>query len=78
MTLLKFLYSQEKWFKKGVQQYKCYACGKRFIGGEGLNTMYLWNLNVRGKQTYKESATSFVVSESTIRRKIKSVAVSYF
>ena len=38
--------------------------------------MQLWNLYVRGKQTYKELATSFGVSESTIKRKIKSVAVS--
>lgn len=38
--------------------------------------MHLWNLYVRGKQTYKELATNFGVSESTIKRKIKSVAVS--
>lgn len=31
---------------------------------------------VRGKQTYKELATGFGVSESTIKRKIKRVAVS--
>ena len=38
--------------------------------------MHLWNLYVLGKQTYKESTTSFGISESTIKRKIKSVAVS--
>ena len=31
---------------------------------------------VRGKQTYKELATGFGVSESAVKRKIKSVAVS--
>ena len=29
--------------------------------------MQLWNLYVRGKQTYKESATGFAVSESIIK-----------
>ena len=40
------------------------------------HSMHLWNLYVRGKQTYKELSTSSGVSESTIKRKIKSVAVS--
>lgn len=59
--------------KYGIQQYKCHACGKQFTGGERLNSEHLWNLYVRGKQTYKELAISFGVSESTIKRKIKSV-----
>ena len=71
MLLLLLSHSQEKRFKKGVQLYKCHACGNRITNGERLNSIHLWILYVRGKQTYKESATSFGVSESDIKTESK-------
>lgn len=55
---------------KGVQRYKCGACGKRFVGGERLNTDNLWKEYTEGKQTYLQLAEKYGCSTKTIQRRL--------
>jgi len=50
--------------------YKCYACGKQFIGGIRLNSEDIWLDYCEGKQTYKQLAKKYKCSQRTIQRKI--------
>ena len=57
--------------KKGVKQlYKCFACGKQFIGGNRLNPDQIWQEYVQGKQTYFQLSQKYNCSIKTIQRKI--------
>jgi hypothetical protein len=41
--------------KKGLKQlYKCFACGKQFVGGNRLNFEQIWKEYLEGKQTSPE------------------------
>jgi hypothetical protein len=55
----------------GVQRYKCHVCKRHFHGGHRLDVANLWHQYVFGKQTYRDLAEQFGVSESTIKRKLK-------
>lgn len=60
--------------KKGAKQlYKCYACGKQFVGGSRLNPSQIWHEYLDGKQTYLQLSIKYGCSTKTIQRKIDSV-----
>ena len=54
--------------KNGKQQYKCYGCGKQFLGGERINKEQLWAEYVEGKQTYSQLSQKYRCSIRTIQR----------
>ena len=56
--------------RKGVQLYKCIACGHQFRAGYPILEDKLWNEYLNGKQTIKELAQTYRVSESSIERKL--------
>ncbi len=58
---------------KGIQRYKCAACGKRFIGGERLDADFLWQEYTEGKQTYQQLAAKYGCSVKTVQRKLDTV-----
>ena len=63
--------------KNGKQQYKCAVCGKQFLGGERLNGKELWHQYRSHKQTIRELATCYGVSESTIKRHLRYVTEEF-
>ena len=71
-------------FVKGVQLYKCYGCGKQFLGGFRLNNAVLWDEYTSGKQTYRVLRTQYKYSQlaakynctiKTIQRRLDSYSV---
>ena len=54
--------------RNGKQRYKCNDCGRRFDGGERLNSAFLWQLYSERKQTKEELAKDFGCSSRTITR----------
>jgi uncharacterized protein (DUF433 family) len=50
--------------------YKCYVCGKQFIGGKRIIPEELWKDYREGKQTYSQLAEKYKCSKRTIQRKI--------
>ena len=54
--------------KSGKQQYRCKQCLKQFLGGERLNSAFLWQLYSERKQTKEELAKDFGCSSRTIAR----------
>ena len=61
----------------GVQLYKCMACGHQFRGKAYLSKEELWKAYREQKQTIRELAARFDVSESTIKRLLKDVSVEW-
>ena len=61
----------------GVQLYKCMACGHQFRGKTYLSKEKLWKAYREQKQTIRELAARFDVSESTIKRLLKDVSVEW-
>ena len=59
--------------RKGVQLYKCIACGHQFRAGYPVSEDKLWIEYLNGKQTIKELAQTYRVSESSIKRKLRKV-----
>lgn len=59
--------------QKGVQRYKCAACGKVFQGGARLSRDKIWEEYTYGKQTYAQLAVSYGCSIKTIQRCIDKV-----
>ena len=57
-------------FVRGVQRYKCHACGKQFLGGFRLNNLQLWQEYCEGKQTYAQLSVKYGCSIKTIQRRI--------
>jgi hypothetical protein len=55
---------------KGVQLYKCYGCGRQFLGGFRLDNSVLWEEYSSGKQTYSQLATKYKCSIRTIQRRL--------
>jgi len=55
---------------KGVQLYKCYCCGKQFLGGFRLDNAVLWEEYTVGKQTYSQLADKYKCSIKTIQRRL--------
>ena len=48
--------------------YKCKDCGKQFIGGKRRNKSQVITDYIEGKQTLRQLALRYDVSERTIRR----------
>jgi hypothetical protein len=63
--------------KCGKQQYKCHACGRQFIGGNRLSSVVLWQKYSQNKQTYRELAEQYSVSESTIKRRLRTINIDF-
>ena len=63
--------------RKGVQLYKCQACGRQFRAGEKLSDEHLWHLYQERKQTAVEIAIEVGVSRSTISRRLKKIDVEW-
>ena len=59
--------------KGGKQQYKCHACKRQFTGGHRLLDVDLWREYSHNKQTYRELAARYSVSESTIKRRLQGI-----
>lgn len=53
--------------------YKCHVCGKQFRGGKRISSQTFWFEYLTNKQTYKEISIRYGVSESTVKRKIRTV-----
>ena len=51
--------------------YKCHNCRKQFVGGLRIYPLKFWQEYLYNKQTYKEIAVRYGVSESTVKRKIR-------
>lgn len=59
---------------KGVQLYKCIACGKQFRNQKtAIDVKQLWQDYTQGKQTYSQLAQQYACSVKTIQRKLDSV-----
>ncbi|HED37253.1 MAG TPA: hypothetical protein ENI76_03290 [Ignavibacteria bacterium] len=56
--------------RNGKQKYKCYACGRQFLGGLRLNSAVLWAEYKEGKQTYEQLSRKYKCSKKTIQRKL--------
>ena len=56
--------------KNGVQIYKCWQCGRQFLGGDRLSGEGLWKEYVTLRQTYSQMADKHGCSVKTIQRKI--------
>jgi hypothetical protein len=77
VLLLRFADNQKNGKRCGKQQYKGHACGRQFTGGKRLLTPELWQEHVRKKQTCKEIAERFSVSESTVKRRLQTVNADF-
>ena len=56
--------------KNGVQIYKCWKCGRQFLGGERLDDAEIWEEYVTFRQTYSQLAEKYGCSKKTIQRRI--------
>ena len=63
--------------RKGVQLYKCQACGRQFRAGEKLSSEQLWNQYQDHKQTVAEIAKTNGVSASTIKRQMALISIDW-
>ena len=63
--------------RKGTQMYKCADCGYQFRNNSIPDDLQLWKLYQENKQTFKELAEQFCVSESTIKRRIRNVSIGW-
>ena len=55
---------------KGVQRYRCWACGKQFLGGNRIDVAELCRECSELKQTYAHLAEKYGCSPRTIKRKL--------
>lgn len=63
--------------RKGKQVYKCADCGCQFRNDRLPDDLLLWKLYQDNKQTVKELAEQFDVSESTIKRRLRNVSIEW-
>lgn len=56
----------------GVQRYRCWVCGKQFLGGNRIDVAELWREYAELKQTYAQLAEKHGCSSRTIKRKLDS------
>ena len=54
----------------GVQRYRCWCCGKQFLGGKHIDTATIWREYSELKQTYGQLAEKYGCSPRTIKRKL--------
>ena len=54
----------------GVQRYRCWACGRQFLGGNRIDSATLWREYSELKQTYAQLAEKYGCSPRTIKRKL--------
>ena len=57
--------------------YKCADCGYQFRNSSMPDALQLWTLYQDNKQTVKELAEQFDVSESTIKRRLSNVSIEW-
>jgi len=58
--------------------YKCHNCGKQFVGGTRIDPLKLWQEYLYNKQTYKEIAIRYGISESTVKRRIRLICEEWY
>ena len=63
--------------RKGIQTYVCRECGYQFRNNEKFSHDDLWRSYQNGKQTVSELASSYGVSDSTIKRRLRGVAMKW-
>jgi hypothetical protein len=56
--------------RNSKQQFKCYSCGKQFIGGFRIDLIELWDSYTKGKQTYSQIASTYGCSIKTIQKNL--------
>ena len=59
--------------RKGVQLYKCQACGYQFRAGREVSEDELWNAYQQEKQTIEELSKRFGKSVSTVKRRLHDI-----
>lgn len=56
--------------KEGVQIYKCWQCGRQFLGGDRVSDEQVWIEYVTHRKTYSQLADRYGCSTKTIQRRI--------
>ena len=59
--------------RKGVQLYKCQACGYQFRAGREVSEDELWNAYQQEKQTIEELSKRYGKSVSTVKRRLHDI-----
>lgn len=57
--------------REGVQLYKCLDCNRQFRSGSILDPIEIWDAYQNGKQTIQELAEQYMVSASSIKRRLR-------
>lgn len=57
--------------REGVQLYKCLDCNRQFRSGRILDPVEIWDAYQNGKQTIQELAEQYMVSASSIKRRLR-------
>ena len=63
--------------RKGIQTYKCADCGYRFRNSKFPSDAELWKSYQEKKQTISELAASLGVSPSTVKRRLRGIAIEW-
>jgi hypothetical protein len=63
---------------KGVQLFKCFVCGKQFLGGFRIDNAVLWDEYTAGKQTYSQLAVKYNCSIKTVQRRLDSFSLQSY
>ena len=63
--------------RKGIQTYVCRECGYQFRNNKRFSQDGIWRSYQNGKQTVSELAASYGVSDSTIKRRLRGVAMKW-
>ena len=59
--------------RNGTQLYKCTECGLQFRRGIKVSTDELWEAYMNGKQTICELALRHKISESSVKRRLRTI-----
>lgn len=65
------------WCPNGIQTYKCADCGCRFRNSRLPSDPELWKMYQDNKQTVAELAASLGTSPSTIKRRLRNIAIEW-
>lgn len=63
--------------RKGIQTYKCSDCGYRFRNSKFPSDAELWEMYQGKKQTIAELAASLRTSPSTVKRRLRAIAIEW-
>ena len=63
--------------RNGIQTYKCADCGYRFRNSRLPSDSELWKMYQDNKQTVAELADSLGTSPSTIKRRLRNIAIEW-